>query len=904
MSRVPKEPLLFGAALVAVGLLSWREATQRYTSARAPSAKVLALETAQRPPEIRLGALTDAPPRAREESVFAPPRELLPLDPLKLDAPPLPPLSVRRPAVSPALQGGLSPQYRVSPEALGRLQLAQSEVVDDKPAVEATKQAEEPAKPANGAKAGTKPGAKNGAKTEAAPAPDDAQLEQRLDWVVAAGRPRAWGRILNDDPIGLSLRPGEDLRFQQVSPVTGGPLGAPFVIPRLDVEDFALARTLENDYRSRSRAIGSGPAGAVNRRTLALEMLDRSVEEPAALAFALEEAKAALAASPGDPQVLRLAACVRRVAHDLPGELEIYDQAAQHGVSEPALLAGRARLALRLGLRERAWELVQQADVAGRPTAETPLVRALLLIDESRWAEALEALHQAESLPFAGPLEDQQKRELQLLVGEVQVTLGQLDLAEREAGRVLLDSPTDVRALGLQGAVADARGQADAAAAAFSAAAALAPEDGRTLTDAGVVAWRQGDGDGARRLLLRAIDADPVHAVAPTLALGFLYEDAGREEEARDTYAQALVLEPGHAEALYRLGRRQRQDGDPAAATSTLRQALALSGPETLLLLELSRAAIDLEHWDEAQRYAREAERLEPDNPEVQWTLGLAGLHAGDVLGCIAPLEKAAAAGARGAHVALAVARYRQGQAQEALDHFDEAIKAYAGDPDDPQAQYAVAQSEAIRDNLGKRQWLDRFGRSDLQRGWTEHVWDGSPRVFLDGGAVRMLGRMERPREDERPGITRPVDGRAFFGCAAQIELPGIGETRAGLSLTYSQVKGAQGKLPKARLEIRVDTDGQVRLSVLDNFDTVVLADVPAGVTVQAGGQPLLGIERLDDVTGRFAFSVDGRRVGPEVECKSLRNFRNPFDLQVWAESAPGQQVDATVRLVRVIQAP
>src|SRR4030095_9907836 len=137
--------------------------------------------------------------------------------------------------------------------------------------------------------------------------------------------------------------------------------------------------------------------------------------------------------------------------------------------------------------------------------------------------------------------------------GETEVALGQLDLADRECGRVLLDAPTDVRALDLQGAIADARGQLDEAATAFAAAATLAPEDGHTLTDAGLLAWQQGGGDGARRPPLRPLDADPVHAVAPTLALGFLYEDAGRQEEARDTYAQALVLEPGHAEALYRL---------------------------------------------------------------------------------------------------------------------------------------------------------------------------------------------------------------------------------------------------------------------------------------------------------------------------------------------------------------
>jgi tetratricopeptide (TPR) repeat protein len=573
-------------------------------------------------------------------------------------------------------------------------------------------------------------------------------------------------------------------------------------------------------------------------------------------------------------------------------------------VAEPALLAAHARLARRLGLRERAAELVTQAELAGRPTAEVPVARALLLLDEGRFADALAALRLAEPLSFAGPLEGQQQRELRLLLGETLVALGELDAAAREAGRVLLDEPADVRALRLQGAIAAARGQLDDAAAACAAALAAAPDDGPALTAAGLIAARRGDGDGARRLLEQARAADPVRAMGAILALGFVYEDAGREEPARDTYAQALELEPGHAEALYRLGRRQRQDGDPAEAMATLRKALALSGPETLLLLELSRAALDRERWEDAQRYAREAERLEPGNAEVQWSLGLAVLYAGDVLGCVAPLEKAVAAGAPGAHAALAVALYRRGQAQAALSHLDELAKAYAGRESDPQAAYAARQAAAIRDNLSKRQWLDRFGRTTLQRGWTEHVWDGSPRVFLDAGVLRVAGRMERPRTDEQPGVTRPVDGRGFFGCAAELVPGAPGETRAGLSLTYSQVKGSQGKLPKARLSVWVDTDGQVRLSVLDNFDTAVLDGQPAGVTVPPGGAVLLGIERLDDLAGRFAFSVDGRRVGPEVECKSLRNFRNPFELSVWAEAAPGAQADASLRLVRVVQAP
>ncbi|HZM00935.1 MAG TPA: tetratricopeptide repeat protein, partial [Planctomycetota bacterium] len=334
--------------------------------------------------------------------------------------------------------------------------------------------------------------------------------------------------------------------------------------------------------------------------------------------------------------------------------------------------------------------------------------------------------------------------------------------------------------------------------------------------------------------------------------------------------------------------------------------ALRLAGPETLLLLELGRASIERGRHDEALRYMREAERLEPEDPEVQWYLGLASLAAGDTVSARAPLEQAVAGGRPGAHVGLGVTAYRRGDAEGALDHFDEVAKAYADRPSDPQAAYAAEQVVRIRDNLSKRQWLERFGRSSLQRGWTEHMWDGSPRVDLDPAGVRIGGKLEKPREDEKPGITRQVDGRGFFEVQAELAAGAAsGDTRFGLSLTYAQVKGAQGRLPKARLEIFVDTDGQVRLSALDNFDTVVLSAEPvSGLSVPQGESVLLGIERLDDVTGRFAFTVGGQRVGAPVELKSLRSFRNPFDLAVWAEGPPGRLVDAVISLVRIVQAP
>ncbi len=927
-----REQLLFAGVAVLVGLLTWQRLADSYTAAGVPSPKRVEAAVVERPALAHIGAVAELPPGTREESVFAPPRELLPLDPLQLPPPPLPPLSVRRPAVQPSMAGQAARAYRVAPDSLGSLVLSErvldaseGDIGDDDPdaapgGVGAPKQAatasggtKDPsgkgvgAKPAPNGKAGVADKTAGGAKAGGA-ALDETQekaAEARFDWIARAdSKGRLYGTLLNEDPIGLAQRPGEDLVLQQLSESTGRALGAPFVVARTDVLEFGLAATFDNAYLLKSRALGAGGSASA-RRALALEMLAAEELEPHALDYALKEATAALAAGPSDPANLHLMAHVYRRAFDLQGELSVCEEALLRGAADPALVAAHVRLVRSLGLTERAWELLAAARTLGRQTAEVGVAHALLLCDDGRWQDAAVVLAEAENLPFLGPFEELQKRELALLGGEVQLALGKPDEALRASARVLLDEPRDLRALLLAGAAQAAQDALVPAAESFEAALVVESRDSRALTDAGIIAWRQRDGDTARRRFLDAVSADPWRAVSPLLALGFLYEDASDASKAADAYAAALDIDPENAEALYRLGRSQRLDGDPEAATQTLRRALRLAGPDLLVLLELGRAAVDGGRHDEALRYFREAERLEPDNAEVQWSLGLAALASGDTLGCRQPLGFAAAHGKPGAHVALGVASYRRGDAQEALDHFDEALKAYAGHADDPQARYAAEQSVAVRDNLAKRQWLDRFGRSSLQRGWVEHAWDGSPRIVSDAGHVAITGRMEKPRDDERPGIGRTLDGRAFFGAAAELLLAEGGDTRAGLSLTYSQVKGAQGRLPKAQLDIWLDTDGQVRLSVLDNFDTRVLDGVAVTGAVATPGTPIvLGIERLDDVTGRFAFSVDGRRVGAPVEVKSLRSFKNPLDLQVWAEAAPGRTVSASVALVRIVQAP
>ncbi|MCB9899220.1 MAG: tetratricopeptide repeat protein [Planctomycetes bacterium] len=888
--RDQREQILFVVVLVLAGWLTYSRFDERATRVVLRSAGQLASVALEAPPAVHVGRVVvdDLPGSTRDRPLFAPPRELLPLDPVTLPAPPVPSLPVRRPAMVPSLQGEFAKVYRLQPEDMGHLRLGDgaggSDVGDD-----------EVSAPSDGGAA---------AATDEVVRPP----EETYDWIEQTGLRRIYGRILNDDPHGLSKRPSEPIRFQQVSVTNGRPLGAAFSVARGELAGFALADTFENRAIAKSRALGTSVGSAASRKALALELLASWPAEPQALELAEAEAERAHAASGHDPSTARLLAAIRRRAHDLEGEISLYVTAESEGWADAPLYCDHAAFALSMGLVERARELVEQAGALTSTSAEVRAMRGRLLLHDRRYEEALVTLRSATQVSFSEPFVDDQRNALAVDIGTTLIALGRPEEAVEAANNVLLKQPDQRDALNLLAAAHAAANELDAAAEAVGDLLTVAPEHGPSLTNAAVLAWRQGDGESALRLAQTARDVDPFHAVEPTLVVGFLHEDAGRPQQARDDYADALRLDPGDPEALYRMGRVQRLDGDAEGATATLHKALRLRGPEVLLLAELALAALDLQRPEAAARYCKEALRLEGDNGRVHWLLGLSLLRQGDVGGAIEALDRAASEGEAGAHSALGVAHYLRGDEQVALEHFDEVARAFAGRSEHPVAVYADDAAAAIRDNLSKRQWLDRFVRStsQLQRGWEERQWDGSPRVFLDGVGVRVQGRMEKTRENERPGIQRPVEGRGFFSAEAQLACTVGHQGRYGVALTYRQAKGVLGRLPKAELDIWVGEDGLVRTSVLDGFDKLVVdGAVIEGVRVEAGESVTLGVERLDLVGGEFQFLVDGRRVGEPVVVKALRTFdNNQFDLLVYAEAAPGRMVDAGISLVRIVQAP
>jgi len=163
---------------------------------------------------------------------------------------------------------------------------------------------------------------------------------------------------------------------------------------------------------------------------------------------------------------------------------------------------------------------------------------------------------------------------------------------------------------------------------------------------------------------------------------------------------------------------------------------------------------------------------------------------------------------------------------------------------------------------------------------------------------------MENPREDERPGVSRVVEGRSFLSAEMTAAAQPGGASRFGLVLTLKQVKGVLGQLPKARLEIWVDEAGLVRVAALDNFETVVLpGEALPDLSVPPGSSVRLGIERMDGATGTFQFTVDGRAVGQPLTLKALRDVsRNTLHVDLFGEAAPGRVCDVEVSRVRIVR--
>jgi tetratricopeptide (TPR) repeat protein len=95
--------------------------------------------------------------------------------------------------------------------------------------------------------------------------------------------------------------------------------------------------------------------------------------------------------------------------------------------------------------------------------------------------------------------------------------------------------------------------------------------------------------------------------------------DASAPEEARQAYARAIELSPGHADAHVNLGRLLHESGDAAGAEPRYRRALALDPKNATAAFNLAVALEDLGRGREALEAYRAALALDPGSADAHY---------------------------------------------------------------------------------------------------------------------------------------------------------------------------------------------------------------------------------------------------------------------------------------------
>lgn len=168
---------------------------------------------------------------------------------------------------------------------------------------------------------------------------------------------------------------------------------------------------------------------------------------------------------------------------------------------------------------------------------------------------------------------------------------------------------------------------------------ALVLDSGFGLAQAGICTayWQQyelvGDSELADQAIAACREAQATSDRAETLvALGNVYLQTDRVEEARELLTRALEAEPNSANAHAGLAQTLRMEGDATTAEFHLRRAIELDPAYWRHHFALARVVYELGRVDETIRELSQAIRLAPDNPVPYVSLAAIHYYEGDYL--------------------------------------------------------------------------------------------------------------------------------------------------------------------------------------------------------------------------------------------------------------------------------
>ena len=209
-----------------------------------------------------------------------------------------------------------------------------------------------------------------------------------------------------------------------------------------------------------------------------------------------------------------------------------------------------------------------------------------------------------------------------------------------------------------------------------SATIALAPKDSRKAYEKGLGLIKKNKTDEAQAEFLHAVELFPRHAGA-WFELGKVYEQSNHVEEARDAYHKANAADANYVnpyERLYLLAMHDGKWTDVADLSDKVMRLNPYDFPSSYFYNALANA--NLQHWDVAEKSAREASKIRGTQamPKSLFILGVAQANKGDLPGSVETLNSYLKTGP--AAVDRDRAQKLLGQVQQDLDARSQAAKA------------------------------------------------------------------------------------------------------------------------------------------------------------------------------------------------------------------------------------
>jgi tetratricopeptide (TPR) repeat protein len=267
--------------------------------------------------------------------------------------------------------------------------------------------------------------------------------------------------------------------------------------------------------------------------------------------------------------------------------------------------------------------------------------------------------------------------------------------------------PPRAAELNALGAEALARGDLEAADARLSLALEYSPEFVEALTNLGLVEIRRGNFTRAEQLLSRSRRLNP--DIAQTHhGLGVLEERRSRLDLAANHYREALLVDPGFADARANLARLLFENREYEHALVQYRLLVEARPDRIEGWFGLGSALLSLARLDEANELVSKQSPRFPGAPEWALLDGRRLLLAGSAEEAAARLREVADEPGPVAVSALgwgAVCELSLGRPLVARDLADRALEL---EPDDPLATYALAIALDDIDDRSAAPWLER----------------------------------------------------------------------------------------------------------------------------------------------------------------------------------------------------